>query len=88
MPSSYLIGDHFEGFIRAQLASGRYATASEVIREALRLLEDHLTLRDLQLAELRQAIVNGETSGPGIDADTVFANVRRRIDEVASGDPS
>ena len=35
MPSSYALGDHFERFVRKQVAGGRYATASEVIREAL-----------------------------------------------------
>ena len=39
MPSSYAIGDHFEQFIRKQVAGGRYASASEVVREALRVLE-------------------------------------------------
>ena len=39
MPSSYAIGDHFEQFIRKQVDGGRYASASEVVREALRVLE-------------------------------------------------
>jgi antitoxin ParD1/3/4 len=40
VPSTYTLGEHFELFIQAQLASGRYAEASEVIHEALRLLEE------------------------------------------------
>ena len=40
MPSSYAIGKHFESFVQAQLASGRYGNASEVLRDALRLMED------------------------------------------------
>jgi antitoxin ParD1/3/4 len=40
MPSSYVIGDHFEGFIKQQIQQGRYASASEVIRDGLRALED------------------------------------------------
>ncbi len=39
MPSSYTLGAHFEQFIQAQLASGRYNNASEVIRDSLRLME-------------------------------------------------
>ena len=39
MPSSYAIGEHFEQFIRQQVDGGRYARASEVVRDALRLLE-------------------------------------------------
>jgi len=39
MPSSYAVGAHFEQFIRDQVRGGRYASASEVVRDALRLLE-------------------------------------------------
>ncbi len=40
MPSSYTLGKYFEDFVQAQLASGRYGNASEVLRDALRLMED------------------------------------------------
>ena len=40
MPSSYAIGDYFEQFIRQQIDSGRYSSAREVVREALRGLEE------------------------------------------------
>jgi len=40
MPSSYTLGAHFEKFIQAQLASGRYNNASEVLRDALRMMEE------------------------------------------------
>lgn len=40
MPSSYTLGAHFEKFIQAQLASGRYNNASEVIRDSLRIMEE------------------------------------------------
>ncbi len=42
MASSYTIGEHFEKMIKEQVATGRYASASEVVREALRLFEDSL----------------------------------------------
>ena len=37
---SYYVGKHFEKFIRGQVAAGRYNNASEVVRNALRLLEE------------------------------------------------
>ena len=72
MPSSYVIGDHFEKFIRAQIEAGRYASASEVIRDSLRLLENRERLRQIEVEEYRQKVKEGMTSGQGINADDVF----------------
>ena len=55
MPSSYTLGKHFETFVQAQLASGRYNNASEVLRDALRLMEE----RERRLAALDRAIERG-----------------------------
>ena len=46
---------HLEDLVRRQVASGRYGNASEVVREALRLLES----RDVHEA-VRAALVEGE----------------------------
>jgi antitoxin ParD1/3/4 len=64
VPSSYAVGEHFEQFIRLQVESGRYTSASEVVRAGLRLLEDQERLRQLHLEELRQLIREGSESGP------------------------
>ncbi len=55
MPSSYTLGKHFEAFVQVQLASGRYNNASEVLRAALRLMEE----RERSLAALDAAIERG-----------------------------
>ena len=57
--TSITLGDHFDSFISNQLQSGRYGSASEVIRSALRLLETQET----KLNTLRQLLVEGEESG-------------------------
>ncbi len=63
MPSSYSIGDHYEAFIRTLLESGRYTSASEVMRDALRLLEEQEQLYQIRLEALRKEIQKGLDSG-------------------------
>ena len=57
--TSITLGDHFDGFIASQIQTGRYGSASEVIRSALRLLE----IQETKLNTLRQLLVAGEESG-------------------------
>ena len=79
MPSSYVIGSHFEGFIQDQIKQGRYASASEVVRDGLRVLEDREKLRAAKLEALRADIRHGADSGPGVPAESAFAAARARI---------
>ncbi len=85
MPSSYVIGDHFESFIKEQIQQGRYASASEVVRDGLRALEDREKLKAVKLDALRSEIQRGADSGAGVAAKSVFAAVRKRIAEVGAG---
>lgn len=57
--TSLILGDHFTDFIASQVQDGRYGSASEVVRQALRLLEE----REQKLAALRLALIEGENSG-------------------------
>jgi antitoxin ParD1/3/4 len=53
-----------EQFVHSKVESGRYNSASEVVREALRLMEQKDELRTIQLQELRGRIDKG-LSEPG-----------------------
>ncbi len=57
--TSITLGAHFDDFIASQLESGRYGSASEVVRAGLRLLEDAET----RLDTLRHLLSEGEQSG-------------------------
>lgn len=85
MPSSFTLGTHFEGFIKQQVTSGRYASASEVIRDSLRLLEEQEAMRQARLEALRNDITQGTASGPGIAAEQVFAKARQHVADIAAG---
>jgi antitoxin ParD1/3/4 len=87
MATSYSIGKHFEEFIASLIASGRYSTASEIIRDGLRLIEEREQSREAKLEWLRAAIQEGLDSGPSREVDPkalaeeVKARGRRRMEE-------
>ncbi len=72
--TSFSLDEHFNAFIDAEVAAGRYRSASDVVRSALRLLED----RETQLRALREALDAGERSGPStpFDFDTFLGRKR------------
>jgi antitoxin ParD1/3/4 len=57
--TSILLGDYFEKFVSTEVASGKYNSASEVIRTALRLLESE----EVAKKNLVDALIKGEKSG-------------------------
>jgi len=57
--TSITLGDHFDDFVTKQIKSGRFGSASEVIRTGLRMLEDVET----KLKNLRNMLEEGEKSG-------------------------
>jgi len=63
MPSSHTLGAHFEAFIKGLVESGRYHSASEVVRDGLRLLEEREALREIKASELRRLAEEGRLSG-------------------------
>lgn len=57
--TSILLGDYFNNFINHQIQSGRFSSASEVVRAALRLFEQE----EKQKVELIKELKKGEASG-------------------------
>lgn len=57
--TSMSLGDHFAHFINKQVETGRYDSASDVVRAGLRLLEEHET----RVKALQDALLAGERSG-------------------------
>ena len=70
-----------EKFVAEKVQSGLYQTASEVIREGLRLLEERDTLRQARIEEIRQAIQQGNAQlarGEGLPGEEVFEHIRTK----------
>ncbi|WP_427869394.1 type II toxin-antitoxin system ParD family antitoxin [Leucobacter luti] len=63
--TSISLDEHFTQFLAREVATGRYGSASEVVRADLRLLED----REAQMTALRAALVAGEESGTPTEFD-------------------
>ncbi|WP_242217511.1 type II toxin-antitoxin system ParD family antitoxin [Shinella zoogloeoides] len=78
MASSYTLGNHYESFVRELLATGRYASASEVVRDGLRLLEDRERQREAKIAALKEAICEGLESGSAAPLDMMAIKARAR----------
>ena len=57
--TSILLGDYFDNFINQQIKTGKYSSASEVIRAALRMFEQEESKKDKLIKELKK----GERSG-------------------------
>ncbi len=73
--TSIILGDHFDQFIKAEIASGRYASSSEIIRTGLRLLEAERN----KIEAINKALVTGEESGTPIPFDNM--KFKKRMQE-------
>lgn len=75
--TSVTLGEPLNHFVQEMVASGRYGSTSEVVRSALRLLEE----QEQHLIQLKQAIREGIESGVCDDSfDEIVAEARREMD--------
>lgn len=81
------LGEKWETFVETKVKSGDYQTASEVLRDGLRLLEEQDLLKRISvssLAELEERLLAGVASldrGEGIDGEEAFKRLRQRAQD-------
>lgn len=63
--TSVILGEHFDDFIQSEIDSGRYKSASEILRSGLRLLE----IEKKKILSINEALVVGELSGKAMNFD-------------------
>ena len=72
-----------EKLVQKKVKTGRYNSASEVVREALRLMEEHDSVRSAQLTDLRRRISEGLESldcGEGVDGERFMTKLISGLD--------
>jgi len=75
MSKNVSLGSYYDEFIERRVKTGRYASASEVVREGLRLLEQKEASDVDRLALLRSEIEAGFNSGDPMDGEAVFSEL-------------
>ena len=76
------VGERWEGFVEDVLKAGRYASASEIVREGLRLVEE----REVKLVALRETIENSVARGGAFSDEAVGANIQAALDNLDAFD--
>lgn len=74
--TSILLGEHFDKFINEQVKSGKFSSASEVVRAALRMFEYEETKKSELINELKK----GEKSGfvKNFNRDSLLNNIHQK----------
>ena len=72
--TSMTLGKHFDGFIAHKIDEGRFSSASEVVRAALRMFEDN----EQKIITLRNLLEEGERSGT---AEYNYESLMNELDE-------
>lgn len=75
--TSFALGEHFEGFIVEEVASGRYGNASDVMRAALRLLESE----EKKFSALNAALRSGDSDpeSEDLEGEALILRLRNQL---------
>ncbi len=78
------ITDEQKALLNRAVASGRFASASEIVRDGLRLFSEQELLREAKLSALQGLIQEGIDSGPAVpfDMEAIRAEAGRRLEEM------
>ena len=80
--------DDMAAFVEAEIREGGYASASEVVREALRCMRERDEERFVKLEAIRQAVAVGLAQvddGQGVPGPQAFARIRSSVRQAESG---
>jgi antitoxin ParD1/3/4 len=82
MTMNVSLSPQLEAMVKDKVASGRYTSASEVVREALRLMEQRDQLSAMRLQQLEQDIQDGLASGEPLpwNPEAIKSGGRRRLE--------
>ncbi len=78
------VGKDFEEFVKSKVASGDYASVSEVVRDGLRLLKEKELLQEARLQSLRGEIQKGidqVENGEVLNGEEVMEDLRRQLED-------
>lgn len=73
------LSDELSAFVEARVSTGRYTSASEVVSEALRLMEQHEQAEAAKLQWLQQAYREGVASGDAGEVDFTALKAEARV---------
>lgn len=79
--TSVSLGEHFTEFVQQQVASGRYATASDVLRAGLRLLEEDEQRLEWMRSQIAEGLAAIEAGHVFEDSDELWEGIDREVDE-------
>jgi len=75
MKKTYVsLGEYCINFLNVQVQTGRYKSTSDVVRAALRLLEDY----NLKLQALRDALIAGEEAPAPFDSEAFLTRMQAK----------